>query len=229
MEHFVTKRDLSKITGKVCALTFDDGPSDATEKVLDLLQQYGCTASFFVVGRYIHTKEQIETMRRAMSLGCTIENHSWSHVNMRQMTREQVLEEFSKNQEMIYENVGEYPVFFRAPGLAISELMVDTIPLHFANGRGGSADWNSNPDDPVTSDLETRVKGYLSGNEDGLIKLMHDCARNHLTPEALAIALPKLLDEGYSFVNLRELFTIKGQPLTPVPGGKKVWTVVEQR
>lgn len=194
---------------KYCALTFDDGPSDTTKFILELLKYYDASASFFVIGDRIKTEEQKETMRKAVEQGCTIENHSYTHGRLIEMNDEQLLEEFNKTQEIIYDVVGEYPQFFRAPGLNDKGRLYDVIPLPFAGGGGGSPDWNSHPGD-VTSPIDERIKGALNVAADGHIYLMHDCGGNYLTAATLSYILPKLKSEGYEFVNLRKLFEIKG-------------------
>lgn len=211
---------------KVCALTFDDGPSNTTSEILDMLEKYSFTASFFVIGNRITSDEQRDVMRRAVKLGCTIENHSKTHGRLCDMGRDEILEEFNYTQELVQKIVGDYPQFFRAPGLAANELVHEVIPLPFANGGCGSADWNSREDDSVTSDLETRVKGILNVAKDGHIFLMHDCTNNHLTPAALRITLPKLIEDGYRFVNIRELFRIKG--VTPKAHSGFGWSRVDE-
>ncbi len=208
-------RDLSKITGPVMALTFDDGPSNTTTQILDVLEKYGINASFFIVGAWADDPGDRDIMKRAVDMGCTIENHTWNHKNLREMTVEEITQQYQSVQDYVYEIVGDYPKFFRAPGLGVNEQVYETIPLTFINGSGGSSDWNSKEDDDRTSDLETRVQGILSVAKDGHIYLLHDCSNNHLTPEALDIALPQLIEQGYTFVNIRELFEIKGQELTP--------------
>lgn len=210
------KSDISKVTEKVCALTFDDGPSEITTQVLNILEKYGCTASFFVVGHNVFRyPENAEIMRRAVELGCTIENHTYAHKSLKNMDHDDLLATYYATQYVVKKAVGKEPIYFRAPGGSTSELIYKTIPAPFIIGNCGSADWNSREDDPVTSDLETRIQGILNVARDGHIYLFHDCTGNHLTPKALDAALPKLIDEGYSFVNLRKLFEIKG--ITPKP------------
>ncbi len=193
---------------KLCALTFDDGPSEQTLRLLDLFEKLGCTASFFVIGERTLGKEDI--LRQCVSRGCTIENHTWRHTNLTKQTPSEMLEAFHATQNIIREAVGDLPQFLRAPGCQVNEEVYRTIPLPFIRGGCGSADWNSRVDDPVTSDLETRVNGILRSACDGHVYLHHDPTGNHLTPDALEIALPRLIADGYRFVNLRELFRLKG-------------------
>ena len=197
-------------TKKYCALTFDDGPSNVTPFILDLLKYYNCTASFFVIGDRIKTEEQKEIMKRAVSQGCTIENHSYTHTRLVEMQDEEIKNEFEKTQKIIYDIIGEYPKFFRAPGLNDKGRLYDCIPLPFAGGSGGSPDWNSNPADEATSGIEQRIRGIFNVAADGHILLLHDCGNNYLTPAALSAALPKLIEDGFEFVNIRKLFEIKG-------------------
>ncbi|MCI5494395.1 MAG: polysaccharide deacetylase family protein, partial [Lachnospiraceae bacterium] len=61
---------------KLVALTFDDGPSlGTTEQILDVLEENQVVASFFLIGQQI-TDETADLIRRAYSMGCSIENHS---------------------------------------------------------------------------------------------------------------------------------------------------------
>ena len=67
---------------KIAALTFDDGPNTVTTpQVLDILEKYGVPASFFVCGKNIDP-ESGEVMKRAVKLGCEIQNHSRAHSDM---------------------------------------------------------------------------------------------------------------------------------------------------
>ncbi len=202
------KRDLSKITGKVCALTFDDGPSDMTPLVLDILKKYGCTASFFVVGENVPRYGKYCKM--AVEQGCTVENHTFTHKRITEMDYGDLLANFYANQYIIKEACGQEPIYFRSPGGRVNKFTYETIPLPFMIGDCGRGDWNSIDDDPDTTNLEGRIKYFLEVAHDGHIYLMHDCQGNHLTPKALDVVLPKLINEGYTFVNLRELFEIKG-------------------
>ncbi len=209
-----TLEEIKKSGAPVCAFTFDDGPSDTTVRLLDIFKKYDCRASFFVVSAW-GGEEGVSIMRRAVEQGCTIENHSKTHRDMRTMERSEIIAEYEATQKYVYDAVGDYPKFFRAPGLCVNDTVYDSVPLTFINGQCGSADWNSREDDPKTSDYATRLAGVLSCASDGHIFLMHDCRGNHLTPDVLEEAIPLLKAKGYEFVNIRELFEIKGQPLTP--------------
>ena len=72
------------------ALTLDDGPNtETTPQVLDILQEHGIVASFFLIADSI-TPESAKVARRAFDMGCDIENHSRTHSFMNQMTPEEI-------------------------------------------------------------------------------------------------------------------------------------------
>ena len=207
---------------KICALTFDDGPSAETERILDLLEKYQFSASFFVSGCPSTLDLHLETIKRAQSLGCTFENHIWKHTNLSNINDKfSILGYFYAAQYAITKACGDEPQFVRLPGCASSDLVYETIPLPMIRGYIGN-DWNSKEDDPVTTNLEARVRSIIDSSANGNILLMHDCAGNHLTPTALEITLPKLVDEGFSFVNIREFFKIFN--IRPQPHIKGQWS-----
>ena len=65
--------------GKRCYLTFDDGPSPNTDRILEVLDRYGVKATFFVVGYEARTAAGQERMRRIVAEGHALAMHSWSH------------------------------------------------------------------------------------------------------------------------------------------------------
>ena len=78
---------------KLLALTFDDGPNTTvTPMVLDRLERFGVPATFFVIGQNL-TKEVLPMLKRQGELGCEWGNHSWSHPDMSDMTKEEIMDE----------------------------------------------------------------------------------------------------------------------------------------
>lgn len=188
---------------KLVALTFDDGPNlTTTMDVLDLIEQYGITASFYVVGNNINSKTE-KAMQRAVSLGCEIENHSRTHSAMTEFTAEQMLEEINYTSDKIEAAVGRRPKFFRPPYIAFNQLMYDTIDLTFICGNGAE-DYN----DEVSA--EERYRRIMEQVCDGMVILLHDMVGNFRTVDALKMLIPRLLAEGYEFVTTTQLFERKG-------------------
>ena len=77
---------------KLVAITFDDGPNTTTTvKVLDVLEENGVVATFFLCGKDINSSTRA-VMKRAVKIGCELENHSRSHSHMSGMTADQLSE-----------------------------------------------------------------------------------------------------------------------------------------
>ena len=202
---------------KLVALTFDDGPNTTTTmQVLDLVEQYGITASFYVVGNNIN-EESEKSMQRAVRLGCEIENHSRTHSAMPELTAEEIAAEIKYTSDKIEAATGRKPKFFRPPYIALNDVMFDTIDLTFICGNGAE-DYN----DEVSA--EVRYEKIMSQVSDGTIILLHDAEGNFRTVEALKMIIPKLLDEGYEFVTTSQLFERAGV----TPDHRTIYTNVYQ-
>ncbi len=185
------------------ALTFDDGPNTTTTvEILDLLEKYQVRASFFLVGSNLND-ETAKVVKRAYDLGCDIENHSMTHSYMDKMTSEEIADEINTLNGKITDITGETPKFFRPPYIAVNNTMYDTIDMTFISGLGCN-DW----DEKVTTDR--RVLVLQRRAKDGLIFLLHDAEGNSQTVEALDQAIPYLLEQGYQFATISELFELKG-------------------
>ncbi len=184
------------------ALTFDDGPDTViTPQVLDLLEEYGIVASFFLIARNI-TPESAEVVRRAQAMGCDIENHTVTHPFMDRLTAEEIRAEVDTCTEKIIEITGKAPRFFRPPFIAVNREMYDSIDLTFICGAG-CEDWVPE----VTA--EQRAGRVLANAEDGQIVLLHDMQGNRNTVEALKVIIPELKKRGYEFVTVSQLFEKK--------------------
>ncbi len=191
---------------KYISLTFDDGPNlgdDHTmNDMLDLLEKNDVVGSFFLIGNKIND-ENAKVIKRAFDMGCDIENHSWTHLDMTKLTREEILDEYNKCDEAIIKITGKKPEFFRPPYIAVNDLMHQVIPTPFIQGHG-CKDW-----EPDVS-AEERIKMLEEGTKDGVLYLLHVMEGNINTLKALEYLIPKLKKEGYTFVTVPEMFRIKG-------------------
>ncbi len=186
----------------IIALTFDDGPNTVvTPQVLDILEQEGIKASFFLIAQNI-TPESAEVVRRAKAMGCEIENHTVTHPFMDKLTVEEIRREVQECTDRIIEITGEAPKYFRPPFIALSQAMYDNIDLTFICGMG-CEDW------VPTVTAEERAERVLANAEDGQIVLLHDMQWNRNTVEALKTIIPELKKRGYEFATVSELFEKK--------------------
>lgn len=185
------------------AITFDDGPNATTTmEVLDILEKYQVRASFFLIGTNIND-ESAKSVKRAFDLGCDIENHSKTHSYMDKMTADEIKDEVAYVNDKVKEITGTTPKFFRPPYIAVNNTMYDNIEMTFISGYGCN-DW----DDKVTA--EYRAKYLEKKAADGVIFLLHDAEGNSKTVEALDKAIPILLEKGFQFATISELFELKG-------------------
>ncbi len=187
--------------GKYIALTFDDGPNlVATPAVLERVKKYNITATFFVNGMHI-TDETASVMKQAYDMGCEIENHSQNHLHMDKISKEEILDEIKKTDDLIEKYIGKKPTYFRPPFIDVNELMHEVIDHTFICGHCPN-DW-----DPNVNSQET-AKGVIETTKDGGIILLHDSAHNIKTAYALDEIIPALLDDGFEFVTVSKLFEI---------------------
>lgn len=191
---------------KYISLTFDDGPNlgdDHTmNDMLDLLEKNNVVGSFFLIGNKIND-ENAKVIKRAFDMGCDIENHSWTHPAMPELTKEEMIEEYEKCDQAIIKITGKKPEFFRPPYIAVNDLMHQVIPTPFIQGHG-CKDW-----EPDVS-AEERIKMMEEGTKDGVLYLLHVMEGNINTLKALEYLIPKLKKDGYTFVTVPEMFRIKG-------------------
>lgn len=187
----------------VVALTFDDGPNTVTTvQVLNKLEEYGVTASFFLVGTNI-TDETKDIVKRAYDMGCEIDSHSKTHSYMNQMTADEIKEEISYVDDKLMEIIDKPAPFFRPPYIAVNDTMYQNIDKPFICGFGCD-DW-----DPKVT-IDERTERTLEQVQDGAIILLHDSYNNFQTVAALDKIIPALQEQGYRFVTVTELFNVKG-------------------
>ena len=195
----------------VVALTFDDGPNTTiTVMILDKIEEHGVVATFFLEGRNIKDSS-LPVMQRAFDMGCEFGNHSWSHADLSDKSEEEIEKEVRDTSDEIEKALGVRPIFFRPPYISTNSTMNEVIDLPFISGVTAN-DWS-------TTDSELIAQRILRSTKDGTIILLHDGPSFGGTPDSLDIIIPELLDQGYQFVTVSQLFAIKGvTPETRVNG-----------
>ena len=186
---------------KFVALTFDDGPSTLTPRILDILEKYDATATFFVIGGQVDATTE-QTVCRAVAMGCEIGSHSFTHPYMSKLSEEAQLKQSEQTIAAI-EQYAPTPKHFRPPYMAADDVTHSVVPQIFIGGYCPS-DWDANVS------VEERIKGLLENVEDGLIFILHDFKDNNGTADALEVVIPALQKQGYGLVSVDELFKIKG-------------------
>ena len=198
--------------GKMVAFTFDDGPRDRiTDYVLDVCEQYGVRATFFINGENIDAHE--EQLMRMLSLGCEIGNHTWEHTNVEELSAEEMREEIGSVNEAIYNRFGYTIHLFRPPYIKYGDKGSETRNTLIAlMNEWDMAIINHTRSTHDTYDSYTAEKIYRRGVAEtddsnkplsGAIVLCHDKAKK--TSDAFARIVPELLSRGYQLVTVSEL------------------------
>ena len=199
---------------KVAYLTFDDGPSNNTHQILDILKQNNIKATFFVLGSQVEIFP--ETPNRIYNEGHYIANHGYSHKYSEiYQSPEQVLNEFNQCNQIVAKtiNVPEYNShLFRFPGGSVggkyAELKKQAITLLEQNNIL-HIDWNA-----LTGDSEkvNPTEEYLMDNlqkttegKNSLVILMHDAQAKKITAETLPKVIEYLQQQGYSFESFYDI------------------------
>lgn len=150
---------------KCVALTFDDGPGEHTEKLLDILERHQAKATFFVVGP--NAESNPGTMKRMVRAGHELGNHTWHHPVLPQLTDAQVRYEFDSTDEVIRKITGNRTKMNRPPYGASNPRVNRLMPSASIMWSIDTLDWRHR--DAATSIAV--VKEQLS---PGAIVLFHD-------------------------------------------------------
>ncbi len=172
-------------------LTFDGAPCENTRNILDALKEYDIKATFFVEGHRIEGNEKI--LKRIVEEGHTLGNHSFSHEVMEDMSWEEVRAEFILCEEKIYRIAGVRTNLIRPPWGKIGKEALKN--LEDLGNR--MVLWNTSIRDWEAKDVEDLSERLIACASDGVIPVMHD--RIEYGPEALRLAIPVLLQRGYTF------------------------------
>ncbi|MCZ7662452.1 MAG: polysaccharide deacetylase family protein [Thermoleophilia bacterium] len=180
---------------KAVALTFDDGPSDYTQGVLDALAAKGVSATFFVVGRTATGHPGM--IARIRAAGHEVENHTWSHADLRKLDASGIQAEIARASQVI----GDVS-FLRPPYGSYNSLVVEQAGLQGLR----LALWDVDTLDWKTRDAAKITAAVVSGAKPGAIILMHDGGGDRSqTVAALPGVIDWLLQQGYALTTLRAL------------------------
>ena len=195
---------------KTIYLTFDDGPSDNTALLLDILKKYDIKATFFVVG----IRRRKDLITRAYEEGHTIGVHTYTH-NYHQIYagEDAFFQDFLATQEVIKAQTGQYASIFRFPGgsangvsyhcrgimTRLSKIMEDMGYRYF--------DWNASAGDSTDDAKERTASGFyriIRNNikKDGRPSIVLQHGLNRESILALELFIPWALEHGYTFLPL---------------------------
>jgi peptidoglycan/xylan/chitin deacetylase (PgdA/CDA1 family) len=186
---------------KKIALTFDDGPHPRyTKQILEILQEYNVTATFFIIG--VNAINYPDTLLAIAASGCEIANHTFTHKNVLKMSSEEITKEIEDCRDTVYQISGIRTTLFRPPEGACAEAIITgakNLEHKIILWSIDTKDWAHTP----SSQIAEKVIGCA---RDGDIVLMHDyVSGNNTTIDALRMMIPQLIEKGYEFVTISEL------------------------
>ena len=191
--------DPSKVR-PMLALTFDDGPGEYTDELLDCLEQNNAHATFFMLGQNVSSYP--DAPKRMLELGCEIGSHSWDHTQLTTIDLDAVAKQFSDTDDALIQACGQAASVARAPYGDGNSDIYNTVNKPFFM-------WSLDTEDWKLLDADADYSAVMNGDlTDGTIILMHDihepsvkCATEKL--------IPALIDQGYKLVTVSELAEAK--------------------
>lgn len=188
--------DLNK---PMVALTYDDGPSQFTPAILDLLEQHNSAATFFVVGQRVNSHSDI--LRRACNIHCEIGNHTYSHKTLTKLSIAEIQSQINMTNDAVRNITGISPIVMRPPGGAHNGTVEGTAGMPLILWSIDTLDWKTRN----AAQTQAAVLDHIS---DGDIVLMHDLYQQ--TAQASSVIIPELVRRGYQLITISELADCRG-------------------
>ena len=185
------------------ALTFDDGPGEYTQELLDCLEENNAHATFFMLGQNVSVYP--DAPKRMLEIGCEIGSHSWDHTQLTTIDLDAVAKQFSDTDNALIEACGQAASVARAPYGDGNTDIYNTVAKPFFMWSLDTEDWRLMDAD---ADYNAVMNGDLT---DGSIILMHDIHQPSV--QAAIRFIPELVARGYKLVTVSEMAEAKNVDL----------------
>lgn len=180
---------------KKIALTFDDGPHPVyTEEMLEVLEKAQVPATFFLLGQNIEGNEEV--VKNIAEKGHLIGNHTYHHVQITGLPKEQAYEEIDQTSRLIEELTGKGTEYVRPPFGTWNEGLESNLDLIPVMWTIDTLDW-------TTKNVDTIVNHVVKNAGENDIILMHDSYKS--TVQAVERIISLLKAEGFEFVTVDEV------------------------
>ena len=206
LERKIVVKKNEELDQKIVYLTFDDGPSANTEKILDILKEYNAKATFFVTG---NNQKYDNLMKRAHDEGHAIGLHTYSHDYKEVYASEKAyFKDLKKISDLVEKITGEKSYLIRFPGGSSN-----TVSAQYSKGlmslltkkvqeKGYQYfDWNCDSTDASGNNVPVNVlvKNATSCTSQHINILMHDTDAKDTTVKALPKIIEYYREKGYTF------------------------------
>ena len=190
---------------KVVYLTIDDGPSKNTQAVLDILDKYGCKATFFVTGiDPDHAYQIAEEYRRGHTVGMHTYTHDYAQVYA---SRDAYFADLDAIAAVVREQIGYVPCFVRFPGGSSNQIsanyttgIMSALVQDVQDAGYQYYDWNASTGDGSDHTAD-ELFAYACEFDDfeNVVLLCHDSSTKQTTVEALPRIIEHYQALGYTF------------------------------
>ena len=179
-------------------LTFDDGPSAETDRILDILKEYNVKATFFVIGKT--DENSVKAYQRIVEEGHTLGMHSYSHQYAQvYASREAFEDDLTSLQDYLFSITGMESTFYRFPGGSsnkVSKIPMSDLIQCLEERNITYFDWNVSSGDASGTQLSSQtiinnVMSGINGTLKNYVVLFHDSAAKKTTVDAL----PEILEQ----------------------------------
>lgn len=205
----------TKQNNKIAYLTFDDGPSKNTEKILEILDKYNIKATFFVTGPEYQLKNDL--LLKIVKSGHELAIHSYEHnYNYIYASKQNYLDDFYKCLNWIKKFTGITPTIYRFPGgssnTIASKHLIKSIIKELNDQGFQHADWNvdtldsyeKNDQNKIIANTLNAIKKNENNNHYYQTILLHDDINKPASLKALPNLIEKLIHQGYTFKPLTQ-------------------------
>ncbi|MDO4459252.1 MAG: polysaccharide deacetylase family protein [Clostridia bacterium] len=194
-----THANAAKNDDKLIAITFDDGPGIYTSDLIDRLNERGVKATFFIVGS--NAEYYPDVIKKAADSGHELGNHSYDHALLTDIGEEQLINEISLTNDILKKADGKDRHLIRPPYGEFNDAVAKAAASPMIYWSVDTEDWKSLSSEAVYNHIMTHAY-------DGAVILMHDIYGTSC--DGAIWAIDELLENGYSFVTVSELFEKKG-------------------
>lgn len=184
---------------KMVALTYDDGPSIYTPRILKTLKENNSVATFFVVGNRVPMYS--DTVKKAYGMGCEIGNHTYEHKILTRADAAGIRNQVSRTNVAVKKITGTASIVMRPPGGAVNNMVKSQTGMPMILWSIDTLDWR-------TRNAASTKTAVLDHVKDGDIVLMHDLYE--ATANASTTIIPTLVGRGYQLVTVSELAECRG-------------------
>ena len=195
--NYSTNNKILDLNKKYVALTFDDGPSIYTKKIIDTLKKYDVNATFFILGNKV--KPYQELLNESLSNGNILGNHSYNHKWLIKLNEEELNNQIIKTNDEIKLYTGYTPTLLRPTYGSINN-KIKHLNMDIVLWTVDTMDWKY-------KNVNTIVSRATKNLKDGDIILMHDIYKTS------ALAVDKIITEikkqGFELVTIPELKEIE--------------------